>query len=77
MLYTSLVIGTNCIGSCKPNYHTNTTTALRPLLGKVSGFVKWCIRGALDGELSGYNTESLTVDHKWVTCLESSTLPAR
>jgi hypothetical protein len=45
MLYTSLVIGTDCICSCKSNYHT--TTALRPLLRKVSGFVKGCIRGAL------------------------------
>ena len=35
MLYTSpwptsVVIGTNCIGSCKPNYHTITVTTPPP-----------------------------------------------
>ena len=28
---TSVVIGTNCIGSCKSNYHTFATTTRRPL----------------------------------------------
>jgi hypothetical protein len=32
-LTTSVVIGTDCIGSCKSNYHTITTTTV-PLLSK-------------------------------------------
>jgi hypothetical protein len=31
-LRTSVVIGANCIGTCKSNYHTITTTTAPPLL---------------------------------------------
>ena len=34
-LTTLVMIGTDCIGSCKPNYHTITTTAAPVLFGDV------------------------------------------
>jgi ribosome-interacting GTPase 1 len=33
-LTTLVVIGTNCIGSCKSNYHTITTTEARSVFGR-------------------------------------------
>jgi len=35
-LTTSAVIGTDCIGSCKSNYHTITATTALPIYGKIS-----------------------------------------
>jgi hypothetical protein len=41
-LTTSVVIGTDCIGSCKSNYHTITTTTIH-VERKVRNSISWDI----------------------------------
>jgi hypothetical protein len=42
-LKTSVVVGTDCIGSCKSNYHAITTTTV-PLSIETIALTKWCSR---------------------------------
>jgi len=47
-LTTLVVIGTDCIGSCKSNYHTITTTMAHLKIGDVFIFYHIVLIGMLD-----------------------------